>query len=214
MAALSLSVIPLYVLLQRFCTVLQVCVWSQTFKDSTFKHSNHIQVCVWSQTKDSTFSNTTISLPFFAYILLSEIFFVAERLSVSLASSPALPSSCGKHGCAERLRNESWCNSSRLITETLEPQIFSRILSANYVWRSPNSGQAFSNAHWSAFFCLYKNIPERRTYYVLFSEIFSSDCRFSLRRFRLDLILRSLLHRRQIANFSGEVLLHSQQLRT
>ena len=39
MAALSLSVIQLYVILQRFCTVLQVCVWSQTFKDSTFKHS-------------------------------------------------------------------------------------------------------------------------------------------------------------------------------
>ena len=35
-------------------------------------------------------------------------------------------------------------------------RIFFRGMSANYVWRSPNSGQAFSNAHWSAFFAYIK----------------------------------------------------------
>ena len=34
--------------------------------------------------------------------LLSEMFFVAEPLSVSLASSPALPNCLGDHGCPER----------------------------------------------------------------------------------------------------------------
>ena len=81
---------------------------------------------VWrSLNRDQTFSNTTKSPPFLL-IFFFQKYFSSPNVWVSLASSPALPSSCGKHGCPERLRSTKWCSSRHHILLKRSNRIFFR----------------------------------------------------------------------------------------
>ena len=104
-AALSVSVIPLYVLLQRFCNVMSSCHHSISCGE------NAVSVSAWCTASHRTVvvkCSTGSSFSFQAMIL-------------------AL--SCRRNGCLEDLSDKAWCTwSSRCINETFKPHTW-------YTWR-------------------------------------------------------------------------------
>ena len=110
------------------CTVMSTC--NHTCEENgCLERLSHTAWCTWhailmkrSTLKPYTIISQTevkrlatqlkVCRSFFAYNLLSEMFFFAEPLSVSLASSPALPSCLGDHGYPER-----HCHATILVWE-------------------------------------------------------------------------------------------------